>query len=198
MFYRRLLEVVPSGMRRVLIPVLIVTVVAALLVTGCGGNGDASEDTEAPAATEEAEHEHMEGDEHDAEEAEHMDDEAEHMHDEESEEHMEGEHGIPEEAASVPNPVEASEESVATGAALFAANCAVCHGDEGRGDGPTAAGLDPKPANLHEDHVQDLTDGGLFHIITHGVSGTAMVGWESVLSEEERWHVVNFLRTFGE
>lgn len=112
--------------------------------------------------------------------------------------HMAGAHGVPDEAAAVPNPVEATDASVAAGSELYAANCAVCHGETGAGDGLAAANLDPKPANLSADHVQELSDGALFYIITHGRPNTPMPAWEGVLTEEQRWQVVNFLRTFGE
>ncbi|RME42573.1 MAG: cytochrome c, partial [Chloroflexi bacterium] len=81
---------------------------------------------------------------------------------------------------------------------IYAQNCAVCHGETGEGDGPAAGTLEMKPANLHEDHVQGLTDGALFWIISHGRPDTPMPPWDNVLSEQERWHLVNFLRTFGE
>lgn len=113
-------------------------------------------------------------------------------------EHAEEGHAIPEEAAALENPVEVSEASVETGATLFSENCAICHGTEGRGDGPTAETLDPPPADLHADHVQILTDGELFWVITHGVEGTGMPAWEDTLTEEERWDIVNFIRTFKE
>ena len=108
------------------------------------------------------------------------------------------EHGVPAEAAAMQNPFPATRESIAAGAALYTQFCAVCHGPEGRGDGPGAAALDPKPANLHADHVQKLTDGGLFWIISNGVEGTGMPAWQSALSEEQRWQLVNYLRTFQE
>lgn len=122
-------------------------------------------------------------------------------HDEEEEmagEHAEEAHAIPEEAAELENPVEATDSSTEAGAALFSANCAICHGVEGRGDGPSAEALDPPPPDLHADHVQVLTDGELFWVITHGVEDTGMPPWEDVLAEEERWHVVNFIRSFAE
>jgi cytochrome c5 len=74
-------------------------------------------------------------------------------------------HGIPAEAAAVANPIEADEASVARGAELFQVNCSVCHGPTGAGDGPGAAGLDPKPANLSDGHVQENTDGSIFYVI---------------------------------
>jgi mono/diheme cytochrome c family protein len=105
-------------------------------------------------------------------------------------------HTVPDEFVDMENPVEAADVSVSTGADLYAVNCAVCHGENGEGDGPGAAALDPPPANMHEDHVQGLTDGAIFYIVSHGVPETAMPPWDNQLSEEERWHLVNFLRTF--
>jgi len=105
-------------------------------------------------------------------------------------------HSIPEEAAAMPNPIAISDASVAAGQATFAQYCVACHGVQGEGDGPGAAGLSPKPADLHADHVQGLSDGALLYVITHGREGTAMAAWESILSEQQRWEVVNFLRTF--
>lgn len=119
----------------------------------------------------------------------------EHGHEEEEHAGTEA-HGIPEDAAAVPNPIAASEESVAMGAEVFATNCVACHGETGMGDGPSAAGLDPKPADLSEHHVQDLSDGALFYVVHNGVEGTAMPAWMDVLGEDDIWHVVNFLRTF--
>lgn len=170
--------------------------IAALLLAACGGSTPTpAPATEAPAAEEEHEHA-ME--EHDVQEGEPMD---EHMdeHAHSPEDHVGGMHGnIPEEFVNMPNPVPATEESIAKGAELYAANCAICHGENGEGDGPAASGLPKPPANLHEDHVQANSDGALFYIISHGVPDSPMPAWGDVLTEEERWHVVNFLRTFQE
>jgi cytochrome c553 len=114
----------------------------------------------------------------------------------EPEEHLEGEHDVPDDAAAVSNPFVADEESLAAGAVLFATNCAICHGETGEGDGPAAAGLEKAPSDMHEGHVQENTDGALFYIISHGKPDTPMPAWDNVLDEDERWHVVNFLRTF--
>jgi mono/diheme cytochrome c family protein len=199
--------------RRQLHVALVASLLGAFVVAGCGGapptaatptavqpvdtQAQETEHKEEAEQTEEAEHmgeaEHTEEAEHMAE-AEHNDD---HSHG--ADEHMSGAgHGVPEEAAAVPNPIDTSDESVVLGAALYETSCAVCHGETGEGDGPGAAGLEKEPADLHEGHVQDLSDGALFHIISHGISETPMPAWENVLSEEDRWHVVNFLRTFSE
>jgi len=162
-----------------LLAILTFFTIATLLIAGCGGATQPPQETQEPGEEEHMEDEHME-DEHPPEE------------------HMEGEHEVPEDAAAVPNPIDATEESIAMGAELYAQSCAVCHGENGEGDGPSAEGLDPKPADMHEEHVQELSDGALFYIISHGRPETAMPAWENQLDEEERWHVINFLRTFQE
>ena len=121
-------------------------------------------------------------------------DEASHSPDE----HMAGAHNVPEEAAAVPNPVSATDGSLAAGATVFATNCVACHGEEGRGDGPAAEALETKPADLNAGHVQGLSDGALFYIVTHGKPDTPMPAWEEILEEGERWDVVNFMRTLGD
>ena len=122
--------------------------------------------------------------------------EEEHMDEHAPEEHMEGGHEVPDEAATVPNPFAGDDVSTATGAEFYALNCAVCHGETGEGDGPAAESFEKPPADLHAGHVQGLTDGALFYIISHGKPDTPMPAWENVLDEDQRWQVVNFLRTF--
>jgi len=77
--------------------------------------------------------------------------------------------------------------------ALFAANCASCHGDTGAGDGPLADSLPAPPANFTI-HVPFHPDGVLYAWITDGIRGTGMPGWSPQLSDQERWDLVNFLR----
>ena len=95
------------------------------------------------------------------------------------------------------NPIEASAASLEQGGAQYAAFCATCHGDAGAGDGPAAAALTPQPADLAGPEVQANSDDKLFAIISDGVEGTAMPPWGSILSEDDRWHVVNFLRSLA-
>ncbi len=91
------------------------------------------------------------------------------------------------------NPVERTAESVEQGAALFAANCASCHGETGAGDGPLADSLPAPPANFTV-HVPFHPDGVLYAWITDGIRGTGMPAWSPQLSDQERWDLVNFLR----
>jgi putative copper resistance protein D len=92
--------------------------------------------------------------------------------------------------------VAATPESVGRGRDLFVAQCAVCHGVGGRGDGPAAAGLLQRPADLTASHTADHTPGDLFWWVTHG-RGLAMPAFGEQLSVEERWDLVNFVRTLA-
>jgi high-affinity iron transporter len=78
--------------------------------------------------------------------------------------------------------------SLARGAQVYRENCASCHGNLGRGDGPMAAGLDPKPANLADRHaLADATPLDFYRRVTIGVVGTAMPAFETRLSADDRW-----------
>ena len=81
-------------------------------------------------------------------------------------------------------------------ARLFAINCAHCHGQQGMGDGPVAGYLPDMPPNLHASAVQQKPDEVLYTIVTHGEN--VMPAFEPFLSQEERWGLVTFLRTFGD
>lgn len=87
--------------------------------------------------------------------------------------------------------------SVASGARLYEAHCAICHGVSGYGDGPAARGLRPKPADLTAKHTADHTAGDLFWWLTHGIKNSGMPGFKDRLSEQERWDLINFLRALA-
>lgn len=105
---------------------------------------------------------------------------------------------IPEEYAGLTNPVPATTESLARGEALYAANCASCHGDRGLGNGPAAEGLDPAPPPIAYT-AQMLSDAHLFYRISEGGNeapfNSAMPAFEDTLSERERWDVINYVRS---
>jgi cbb3-type cytochrome c oxidase subunit II len=63
------------------------------------------------------------------------------------------------------------------GGPLYARDCASCHGSQGAGDGPGAAGLHPKPANFTE---HEYTMDRLSQALWNGVPGSAMPGWRDV------------------
>lgn len=92
----------------------------------------------------------------------------------------------------------------ASGKAVFEKKCALCHGSEGKGDGPGAPTLDPKPRDFTKGLYkirttasgQPPTDTDLFRVITEGMIGTSMPGWK-VLPEKDRWDLVAYLKTFA-
>lgn len=99
---------------------------------------------------------------------------------------------IPAEYVGKTNPFGA--EAVTAGAEIFKTNCAACHGDTGHGDGPAGAELVPAPKNLAELQTQ-VGDDYLFWRINTGKEGTAMVSWKGILTDEQIWQIISFLRT---
>ena len=95
------------------------------------------------------------------------------------------------------NPFPPTAHSLDTGQRVYAQNCQSCHGVAGRGDGPQAAGLNPPPLDLVV-HAPLHSDGALFGFIENGIPGTAMPPLGGKLTDEEIWHVINYIRTFEE
>ena len=87
--------------------------------------------------------------------------------------------------------------SVANGMVLYGESCAVCHGIAGYGDGPAAADLKPKPADLTARHAASHTVGDLYWWLSHGIKETAMPGFRDSFNEDERWDLINFLRALS-
>ncbi len=82
---------------------------------------------------------------------------------------------------------------LARGAEVFRSRCAACHGSLGAGDGPQAAGLSPRPANLADRAaLADVTPLDFYRRVTFGVVGTAMPAFEAELSAEDRWAVAAY------
>jgi mono/diheme cytochrome c family protein len=101
----------------------------------------------------------------------------------------------PKDAESVSNPLANNPEAAKNGAVIFQKNCVLCHGNKGKGDGPVGANLQTKPANLTSPAVQANTDGSLFWKIGNGRA--PMPSFKSVLKDEQRWQLVNYLRTLA-
>lgn len=106
--------------------------------------------------------------------------------------------GIPPQYAKSHNPLVANEANLATGKTLFEQYCATCHGTTGRGDGPAAQGLTPAPTNLSAT-IRGRFGGDAFLNWTISEGGTpvnsAMPPFKEVLSKDELWKVVLYLRT---
>ena len=99
---------------------------------------------------------------------------------------------VPEEYAGLTNPM--GPEAAEAGADVFRTNCEMCHGTQGHGDGPAGGSLEPKPGNLAEVQTR-AGDDYLFWRIHDGKPGTSMVAWRGILTDEQIWQAVAFIRT---
>jgi mono/diheme cytochrome c family protein len=99
-------------------------------------------------------------------------------------------------ASLLDNPFPLDQNSIDQGRTIYEQNCVSCHGL--RGIPPKGLDLNPYPLDLTV-HVPQHSDGDLFTFIHDGIPGSAMRAWgeEGALTEEQIWHVVNFLRTLG-
>ncbi|HPW32732.1 MAG TPA: cytochrome c/FTR1 family iron permease [Arenimonas sp.] len=85
------------------------------------------------------------------------------------------------------NATPATPPNVANAVALYAQQCSACHGLQGHGDGPAAAGLTPKPIAFSDaNRAAQRSPLALYQVISQGLSGTAMTNF-SHLSEADRW-----------
>jgi len=108
---------------------------------------------------------------------------------------------LPEDADKTKNPTTANAESIEKGKALYMerskGNCVFCHGETGAGNEANMPRLRRKPADLtNKEHMAEATDGELFWKISKGIQGIMPAG-EKRMTEEERWHVVNYVRTLS-
>jgi putative copper resistance protein D len=88
--------------------------------------------------------------------------------------------------------------SIFEGKQHFERLCTACHGPGGLGDGPVAKGLPKPPANLSEPHTALHTAGDMYWWLKYGIQPSGMPGFADVLSDEDRWDVINFLRAFSQ
>ncbi|MDA1279894.1 MAG: copper resistance protein CopC [Chloroflexi bacterium] len=91
------------------------------------------------------------------------------------------------------NPYPPTAESVAMGEPVYTNSCASCHGVGGRGDGKAGFGLPKPPADLYV-HVPLHSDSILFEFIRDGIVKSGMPAQSGILTDDEMWHLVNFLR----
>jgi putative copper resistance protein D len=98
--------------------------------------------------------------------------------------------------AHMPVPYDAA--TIAAGASLYEAHCLACHGRTGRGEGPAAATLSPKPADLTAPHLGYHTHGELFWWIGHGYPGSAMPAFAPRLDETRIWTLVAYLMALSQ
>jgi len=102
---------------------------------------------------------------------------------------------VPARAARTPNPVPRDAQSLVFGKTVYVRQCLACHGPAGRGDGPAAISLEKRPPDFANPRFWEQSDGSLFWKISEG--HRPMPAWRPIVSESDRWNVVNYLRTFA-
>jgi mono/diheme cytochrome c family protein len=101
----------------------------------------------------------------------------------------------PPEARRVKNPIAPNADNLASARGIYMDKCASCHGDKGTGDGPEADMYTPAPPAFNDAHMMsEMTDGEIFWKMTEGRK--PMPSFKKQLTDEQRWELVNFLRTF--
>jgi mono/diheme cytochrome c family protein len=108
---------------------------------------------------------------------------------------------LPEDADKTKNPTTANAESIAKGKELYMerskGNCVFCHGETGAGNEASLPRLRRKPADVsNKERMTAMTDGEVFWKVSKGIQGIMPAG-EKRMTEEERWHVVNYVRTLA-
>lgn len=100
----------------------------------------------------------------------------------------------PADQRNVYNPLANNTRVLPEAKKLYASMCISCHGADGRGDGEKAVSLNPKPANYTTKTVKKETDGSLFWKVSTGHGEMKPFGEK--LTEEQRWSLVSYIRTF--
>jgi len=92
--------------------------------------------------------------------------------------------------------------NIEKGKEIYDRNCAACHGLYGKGDGPAAVSLRPRPRDLTDhEYVKGLSDEDLFKVITYGGSSVGksplMPGWGNTLSKDDIIDIITYLRSLS-
>ncbi|MCL4511082.1 MAG: c-type cytochrome [Bacteroidetes bacterium] len=95
--------------------------------------------------------------------------------------------------------LEPTKQQLARGEQLFKMDCAPCHGLDGKGDGPAAASLNPKPRDFHSTTgwINGRKLSQMLKTVSEGIPGSAMVSFAGSLPITDRLAVVDYIRTFS-
>jgi mono/diheme cytochrome c family protein len=103
---------------------------------------------------------------------------------------------VPEEVKKLKNPLPPSESTLKAARKIYMDECAQCHGEHGKGDGPEATMHSLTPADLTDArHMNTVTDGEIFYQISEGRK--PMPSFKKRLAEDQRWGLVLLVRSFS-
>jgi len=95
------------------------------------------------------------------------------------------------------NPFQPTMDNIMDGSMTYDKNCALCHGSLKETSSPLKTKFYPNVPQLMT-FVPDDPDSNLFYVIKYGVRYTAMPGWEGVLSDDDIWKTVVFIKNSGQ
>lgn len=104
-----------------------------------------------------------------------------------------GEWKAPASADKLKNPLFANSAATQKGKKLYKQMCAICHGNSGKGAGMAGMSLNPRPSDFTSAKLQNQSDGAIYWKMTEG--RTPMASYKDILKEEQRWQLVNYIRT---
>jgi mono/diheme cytochrome c family protein len=99
----------------------------------------------------------------------------------------------PADANNLKNPLAGNTAVLPEAKKTYSTMCVPCHGDKGKGNGPAAVALNPRPADHTSAVVQSQSDGALYWKLTNGRG--AMQAYKLLLTDQQRWALINYIRT---
>lgn len=103
---------------------------------------------------------------------------------------------VPVEVKKLKNPIAPTESTLKAARGIYMDECAECHGEYGKGDGPKAMMHSPGPADLTDARqMNTVTDGEIFYQISEGRK--PMPSFKKRLTEDQRWGLVLLVRSFS-
>jgi mono/diheme cytochrome c family protein len=104
---------------------------------------------------------------------------------------------VPEEFKRLKNPLQPTDSNLNAARDLYRDECAQCHGDRGKGDGPESKMHSPAPADLTDaGRMSRVTDGDIFYQITAG--RRPMPSFKSRTTNDQRWQLTLLVRSFSQ
>ena len=95
-------------------------------------------------------------------------------------------------ASTLTSPIDSTAAVVAEGKILYEMYCDHCHGAKGAGDGKVSEKYNGVP-NYKSDALKNITEGHIFHVITHGKN--LMWAHGSQINPEDRWKIAKYVKT---
>ncbi len=92
------------------------------------------------------------------------------------------------------NPLQPTDDNLASGLKLYGQNCAVCHGASDGKPSDIAQGLNIKAPQLATDGVEDDPEAVIFWKLVHGIRFSAMPSFKKTLADDDLWRITMFLK----